>query len=87
MATAARKQRRTYSLDPELVRYVDTVRRESRMESASSALEKILRASKQQRERKQQDQKIARYYSSLNHSELEQESAWGAFAETQFPTE
>ena len=87
MAKAARKARRTYSLDPELVRYVDTVQRECGIPSASSALEKILRASRQQRERQEQDRKIAHYYTSLNDNELEQERAWGAFAETQFPTE
>jgi hypothetical protein len=87
MAVTARKERRTYSLDPELVRFVDRVRRERRIASASSALEAILWESKKWRELKEQDAKIAGYYSSLAEDEVERESEWGKFAETQFPNE
>jgi hypothetical protein len=87
MGATARKERRTYSLDRELVEYVETVRKEYRTESASSALEQIIREDKRRRERRCQDEMIAKYYSSLNDSEVEQESEWGRFAETQFPTE
>jgi len=85
MARAARKERRTFSLDPELVRYIERVRKEYRTASASSALEEIIRKSKRQQERQHQDELIAGYYSSLGDSQIEQESEWGKFAETQFP--
>ena len=87
MPRVARKERRTYSLDPELVKYVDKVREEKRIGSASSALEQILWESKRLRDRKHQDELIAKYYTSLDDAEAEQEREWGRFAETQFPTE
>lgn len=87
MGTTARKERRTYSLDPELVRYVEKVREERRIESASSALEQIIWESKRQRDRKHQDDLISNYYSSLDEADIEREKHWGRFAETQFPTE
>ncbi|HYL15045.1 MAG TPA: hypothetical protein VEV41_18540 [Terriglobales bacterium] len=85
MGTTARKERRTYSLDPELVRYVEKVRKERRTDSASAALEEILWESKRQRERKHQDEQIAKYYSSFSDAEIAEDSEWGRFAETQFP--
>jgi hypothetical protein len=87
MLRGARKQRRTYSLDPELVGYVEETRKQRRATSASSALEQILRESKARQELAQQDALIAKYYSSLNESEEAAEREWGTFTETQFPTE
>ena len=87
MGTTARKQRRTYSLDPELVKYVERVRRDGRIASASSALEHILWESKRRRERLRQEDLIANYYSSLDDAETKEQSEWGKFAETQFPIE
>jgi hypothetical protein len=87
MAITARKERRTFTLDPELVKYVEEVRKECRAGSASSALEKILRESKRQRDRKRQDRQIASYYSSLSPADAERDREWGEFAESQFPVE
>jgi hypothetical protein len=87
MPRVARKERRTYSLDPELVKYVANVREERRIDSASSALEQILWESKRLRDRQHQDELIANYYSSLDDTGVEREREWGRFAETQFPTE
>jgi hypothetical protein len=87
MAHGIRKERRTYSLDPELVKYVEGFRRERRIGSASSALEQLLWESKRRRERQRHDEGIANYYSSLGDAEAQRESEWGKFAETQFPTE
>jgi hypothetical protein len=87
MGTTARKERRTYSLNPELVRYIEKVREERGIESASSALEQIICESKRQRDRKHQDDLISNYYTSLDEADIEQEKQWGRFAETQFLTE
>jgi hypothetical protein len=87
MRNAVRKQRRTFSLDPELVKYLDKVRREGRISSASSALEQILWESKRRRERLRQEGWIANYYNSLDEAEVAEQSEWGNFAETQFPGE
>jgi metal-responsive CopG/Arc/MetJ family transcriptional regulator len=82
-----RKERRTFTLDPELVTYVEEVRKERRAGSVSSALEEILRESKRQREGKQLEEQIAGYYSSMSEADVEHDREWGEFAETQFPTE
>jgi hypothetical protein len=87
MRRGIRKQRRTYSLDPELVGYVETIRRERRIDSASAALEQLLWESKRLRQRRHQEELIANYYSSLEGDEAEREREWGKFAETQFPME
>jgi hypothetical protein len=84
---SGRKQRRTYSLDPELVNYVEIVRKERKAGSASSALEEILRESKRQRERHRIEMAISNYYSGLTTGEQEEERAWGEFAELQLPEE
>lgn len=87
MQRTARKQRRTFSLDPELVKYLEKVRREAHISSASSALEQILWESKRRRERLRQEDSIANYYNSLNDAEFAEQSEWGAFAESHFPIE
>ena len=87
MPSGRRKTRRTYSLDPELVRYVEKVRRERHSSSASSALEQLLWESIRERERQHQESEIAAYYSSMSENEVAEQKEWGKFAETQFPTE
>lgn len=82
---AARKERRTYTLDPDLVRYVEAVKKERKAESASSALETILRESKRKREHQRLEQAINDYYSGLGEAEQQEEREWGAFGESQFP--
>ena len=85
MGMAARKERRTFTLDPELVGYVEEIRKQYKKESASSALEEILRESKRRREQQRIEDSIARYYSSLTDEEVRRDRNWGAFAESQFP--
>jgi len=80
-----RKARKTFSLDPELVSFLESERAERCSESASSVLEDILRERKQHRERARIEEAIANYYGSLSDDEREEERNWGAFAESQFP--
>ena len=87
MARGSRKERRTFSLDPELLKYIEKVRQERRIDSASAALEQILRESQLQQERRRQEDRIAKYYSSLSDGERNAEVEWGEFSETQFPVE
>jgi len=81
------KERRTFSLDSELLKYVEKVRQERRIGSASAALEQLLWESKLQQERRRQEDRIAKYYSSLGDGERSAETEWGEFSETQFPIE
>ncbi|MGA8313664.1 MAG: hypothetical protein WB755_26810 [Terriglobales bacterium] len=87
MTKAARKEKKTYSLSPESVRFIEKVRRERRGESASSALEELIQEKKREAERLRMEASISSYYDSLSDEDREQDRAWGAFAESQFSKE
>lgn len=82
MATS--KARKTYTLDPELVSYLETFRRERNAESASSALEEILRESKRRRQLQKLESSISDYYDAYPESDRKEDTAWGEFSESQF---
>lgn len=87
MPRGARKERRTFTLDRELVGYVAEEAKQRRVPSLSAALEQILRESKRRREHKKIQSAISHYYDSLSENEREHNQAWGAFGEAQFPHE
>ena len=86
-ARASRKARKTFTLDSELVAYLEAFRARHKMASSSSALEEIIRESQCRREQREQDDRIAAYYSGLDPVSAAEDAAWGHFAETQFPVE
>jgi hypothetical protein len=87
MAKTTRKEKKTYSLSPESIRFIEIVRKERHRESASSALEELIQERKREAERVRMDASISSYYDSLGDEDREQNRVWGAFAESQFPKE
>jgi hypothetical protein len=87
MTKTARKQKKTYSLSPESVRFIEIVRKERHRESDSSALEELIQEKKAEAERIRMDASISSYYDSLSDEDRKQNRAWGGFAESQFPQE
>ena len=85
MARSARKEKKTYSLSPESIRFIEIVRKERHRDSASSALEELIQEKKMEAERLRIDASISSYYDSLGEEDREQNHAWGAFAESEFP--
>jgi hypothetical protein len=85
MSLGSRKERRTFTLDRELVGYVKKVAKERSNPSLSSALEELLRESRRRRERRQIQNAMAAYYDSLGEDDRAEQRRWGAFAESQFP--
>ncbi len=85
MSLGSRKERRTFTLDRELVGYVKKVAKERSNPSLSSALEELLRESKRRRERRHIQNAMAAYYDSLGEDDRAEQREWGAFAESQFP--
>jgi hypothetical protein len=81
------KARKTYTLDPELVDYLEIVRQERNAESASSALEQILRESRRRRQMQQLNSSISDYYDALPPADRKADESWGEFSESQFPSE
>lgn len=85
MSLISRKERRTFTLDRELVGYVKQFAKERSKRSLSSALEELLRESMRRRERQQIQRAVTAYYDSLNQEDRTEQREWGAFAESQFP--
>lgn len=84
---APRKEKKTYSLSREAIHFVEAIRKERKIDSASSALDELLREQKQAREMEQTSAAITKYYDSLTEQETEEDHAWGKAAESQFPTD
>jgi len=55
--------------------------------SASEVLERLIQEKKAETEREQIAAKISEYYDSLSDEEVKESTAWGKFAESQFPPE
>jgi hypothetical protein len=86
-SSAARKEKRTFSLSRQSVMFLEAVRKERRSRSISSVLEDIIRQQQQMREMKSISASVSSYYDSLTEPQLREDRAWGRFAENQFPTE
>ena len=81
------KEKRTFSLSRQSLRYLEALRKERRAKSMSSVLEEVIRQQQQANELERISASVTRYYDSLTPEETAEDRAWGDFAETQFPTE
>jgi hypothetical protein len=81
------KEKRTFSLSRQSVRYLEALRKERRTKSMSSVLDEVIRQQQQAREMERISASVTRYYDSLTSEEIAEERAWGDFAATQFPSE
>ena len=83
----ARKAKKSYTLSPELVDFLEALRKERRAPSTSSVLEEILQAVRRQGELAMIDRSVVDYYDSLSGEEAEELAKCGEFALRQFPKE
>ena len=81
------KQKRTFSLSAESLKYLDEVRKQKKAPSTSSVLDEMIREQKLLAKRQKLGEEITAYYDSLTDEEREENRAWGHFGETQFPRE
>jgi hypothetical protein len=81
----ARKERKTYTLSSEAIAIIEAEKKERRTDSASSALEELLKEARRQKEMAKVAASISSYYDSLSDEEVKEQKLWGQFAETQFP--
>lgn len=84
---SVRKVRKTYTLSSEAVAVIELERKERHDQSASSALEALLKDRARQRQMAKAAASISHYYDSLSEDEMKEDRLWGAFAESQFPLE
>jgi hypothetical protein len=82
-----RKEKKTFSLSRESVRYLESLRKEHQSASVSSVLEEMIRQQQQAREMERISASVSHYYDTLTDEQMAEDRAWGEFAETQFPTE
>ena len=82
-----RKAKKSYTLSPESVEFLEAMRKKLRAVSVSSVLEKILQAARDQQGRMSVERAVADYYGSLAPGEVEEQTEWGRFALREFPNE
>ena len=81
----ARKVRKTYTLSREAVAILEAEKKRLRAESASSALEEILKERYRQNQMERMADAITHYYDSLSEEAVNENRLWGMFAVSQFP--
>jgi hypothetical protein len=81
------RTKKSYTLSPDTVAFLEQVRRKRQAESVSAVLEEILQNVRREQERASVERAVSDYYSSLADSELEERAQWGEFALAQFPKE
>ena len=79
-----RKAKKSYTLSPESVAFLESVRKHRRAASISSVLEEILQSVRRQQERARIEKSVDAYYSSLSDQEAAEHAEWGDFATSEF---
>jgi hypothetical protein len=82
-----RKAKKTYSLSPGSVAFLETMKSKRNADSVSSILEEILQSVRREHERASVERAVAAYYDSLSDSEATEQVQWGEFALREFPGE
>jgi hypothetical protein len=74
------KQRRTFTLSPESLAYLEQQARERQLDSQSALLDELLREKSMEQRRAALEANVTAYYDSLSDAEVEEDRAWGEFA-------
>ena len=77
IANPARKAKKSYTLSPESVDFLETLRKKRRARSISFVLEEILQAARREAEMAKINQSVSDYYDSLSDEEMEELSRMG----------
>jgi hypothetical protein len=76
----ARRTKKSYTLSPDSVTFLENARKKRRAQSVSAVLEEILQAVRNEEERASVERGVTDYYSSLSAAELEEQKLWGEVA-------
>jgi hypothetical protein len=82
-----RKAKKSYTLSPESVTFLEAMRKKRRAGSISAVLDEILQAVRREHERAMVGRAVADYYESLSTEEATEQAEWGEFALREFPYE
>ena len=87
MASGLRKQRRSFTLSPQSIAYLEIEKRRRQADSTSAVLDDILRERLKEKEREKIGASIAAYYDSLSDDQVAENQQWARLSESQFPLE
>ncbi|MGH9510235.1 MAG: hypothetical protein ACRD2M_09875 [Terriglobales bacterium] len=79
-ARGRRRQRRTFSLAPEVIEYIEQVQKKQETPSLSAAFEAIVRQQQQKEWMDRINAETTAYYDSLTEEEMAEDRAWGEMA-------
>jgi hypothetical protein len=82
-----RKAKKSYTLSPESVEFLEAIRKKRRTHSTSAVLDEILQTIRRGQKRKAIEKAVADFYDSLSSDEIEEHARWGEFALGEFPNE
>lgn len=83
----SRKAKKSYTLSPASVAFLETLRKKKGAASASSVLEDILQTVRRVQAKKSLERAVADYYDSLPADTAAEQARWGEFATDEFPAE
>lgn len=84
---ATRRAKKSFTLSPSSVAFLDELRRERQAASTSLVLDQLIRNAEAMHRRQTAEESIAAYYSSLSPEEQKEQEAWGEFALEQWTGE
>jgi hypothetical protein len=79
-----RKTKKSYTLSPESVAFLETLQKKRRAASVSSVLEEILAALRREQQREALERSVTEYYGAISDKEAHEQTEWGAFALREF---
>ena len=82
-----RKERVSFTLSPESMRYLEKVKRQRKGLSMSAVLDDIISDKRREAERAAMELKMTAYYDSLTEDEVAEGRTWGELTERDFPLE
>ena len=86
LSSPERKAKKSYTLSPESVAFLEAMRKKQRAASISAILEEILQGVRRQHDRAAVERAVTDYYGSLSAREIEDQAEWGEFALHEFPS-
>jgi hypothetical protein len=74
------KQRRTFTLSPASLAFLEQQARERQMDSQSAFLDELIQEKNMEQRRAALEANVTSYYDSLSDAQVEEDRAWGEFA-------
>ena len=87
LGTSERKAKKSYTLSPESVAFLEALRKQQRAASISAILEEILQTVRRDHDLAAVDRAVADYYGSLSTEEMTEQAEWGELGLREFPHE